>query len=91
MSPLKDRRKYLNLSLLHKLLSNKRGCPQILEKINFKINKKNTINKGFFTVMNYHHNCILHSPANSLMSTSNCVDIDTFKCTSNYNFEPNNV
>jgi len=50
ISTLKNRRNYLSIIFLYKLINNNIDCSQILNKINFRIYNKNLRNKEMFLI-----------------------------------------
>jgi len=67
-----------NLNFLLKLINNKIDCSPLLEKINFKINQKNTRDNNLFFIKKKHSNYSINSPANLLMSLGNSANLDFF-------------
>lgn len=65
MSTLKNRRKYLILSFLYKLIINKIDCPPLIENLNFKIKYSITRNKDTFLINYELHNNLLYSAISS--------------------------
>lgn len=53
IAPLNSRFKMLNLKFLFKLLHNLIDCPELLERINFNENIKNSRDKHPFLFINY--------------------------------------
>ncbi|KAF0759453.1 Uncharacterized protein FWK35_00012891 [Aphis craccivora] len=74
MTSLKTRRKYLNLNFLFKLINNEIDFTLLLEKINFKINPKNTRDNNLFFIKSKHSNYSINFPANMLMSLGNSTN-----------------
>lgn len=83
MTSLKTRRKYLNLNFLFKLINNEIDFTLLLEKINFKINPKNTRDNNLFFIKSKHSNYSINFPANMLMSLGNSTNLDFFYCNIN--------
>jgi len=84
MTPLKNRRNYLNLKFLFKLINHEIDCSSLLENLNFNTNPKNTRNNNLFFLRNSKTNYSLNSPANMIMSLGNFVNLDLFHCNNNY-------
>jgi hypothetical protein len=83
ISTLKTRRNYFNIIFLYKLLQNKIDCPQLLERIHFKINYKNSRNRDPFFINNVKAKYLFSSPANTLMAIGNSTNLDLFYCSIN--------
>jgi len=72
----------LNLKFLFKLLHNLIDCPEILERINFRVTLFNSKSKCPFYLSNVNTNYISNYPANVLMSTGNSINnLDLFNIT----------
>jgi len=83
LSTLKTRRNYFNIIFFHKLIHNTVHCSQLLEKINFKINYKNSRTKDPFFINNVKAKYLLSPPANILMMAGNSIGLDLFCCSIN--------
>lgn len=80
---VKNRRNYLILNFLFKLLNNEIGCNPLLENLNFKIDIIKTRNNHLFFLKHIKTNYILNSPNNILMSIGNSTHLDLFSCNIN--------
>jgi len=84
MTSLKNRRNYLILHFLFKLLNNEKDCGTLLENLNFKINIAKTRNDHLFFLKHIKINYLLDSSTNILMSIDNSTHFDLFNCNINY-------
>jgi len=78
MTFLKNRRKYLNLNFLFKLINSKIDCSPLLEKINFKINPKNTRDNNLFFLKNKYSNYSIKPKENLHISLGISANLDFF-------------
>jgi len=82
-STLKTRKNYFNITFLYKLIHKTVHCPQLLGKINFKINYKNSRNKDPFFINNVKAKYLFSPPTNILMMAGNSINLDLFCCSIN--------
>jgi len=71
LSSLHIRSKILNLKFLYKLLNNTVDCPELIERLNFKIGTTNPRCKFLFYLPNIVKNDMKFSPSYILMSVAN--------------------
>lgn len=82
--PLQKRFEQLNLKFLYKLLHNIIDCPELVKRLNFKINPQNSRHKQLFYPPNISTKYMLFSPSNTLMAIGNSLnDVDLFHCSLN--------
>lgn len=77
--PLNKRFNILNCKFLYKLLHNIIDCPEIIERLNFRVNQSSSRNNSTFYLSFTSSNYMLYTPANILMSAGNSnKDLDLF-------------
>jgi len=80
--PLNKRFIILNCKFLYKLLHNIIDSPEIIERLNFRVNQTNSRNNSTFYLSSFSSNYMLYTPANILMSAGNSTkDLDLFNTT----------
>jgi len=81
--PLNKRFIILNCKFLYKLIHNIIDYPEIIERLNVKVNQSNSRNNSTFYLSSISSNYMLYTPANILMSAGNSTKdlLDLFNTT----------
>lgn len=86
MPTLKNRRTYLELCFIYKLLNNLIICPSLIELIKFHVPNRSLRNNYLFHIDHHSSNYGIHAPLVRTLSLLNDIDIDLF-CHSLYSFK----
>ena len=83
MKTLESRRDMLDLRMLNKILNNKVDCPELLNKINFRVPTRRTRRRDLF-VSNHRLRLTANSPVTRATSLANDTDLDVFSPVSEF-------